>query len=867
MFKYITTIILCLLTLPFITSAQLSVRATPPSFEYQFAQKPAVEVMPNIDIAKLMAEDEEDLKFNNPLRFAFGHAVNFNLKNAGTWEALPNGDRVWRLQIQCPDALSINFLYSDFYLPEGGQLFIYNKDRSQVLGAFTSKNNKETRRFATALIEDEIATLEYFEPASVKGQSSIEIAQVGHGYRPMGGREDTGSDAGPCQVNVNCSPEGDDWQDEKKGVAKIIMDGLYLCSGSLINNTANDCKPYFLTANHCIMGGVMQDAIINPDVSGYVFYWNYEYAGCSASGSLPNQTTNGGTVVANTGPANTGSHLIVGSDFALIQLDESPYGPYNVYFNGFDASGDQGNTGVGIHHPAGDDKKIATHQKTPLDDGYYWEFFWDPTPNGHSVTEGGSSGSPLFRETSRIIGQLYGGSSVNCDDPANDLALYGKMDYSWTNDDHPQSNDTRRRLNDWLDPIGGGTIKVLDGSYNPCQTPKVYFATTETNVNEGASNVSNGCYPYRDYTVTMGITPYPAAPVTATLSAMGSALEGNDQDYTFFPSSVTFNNVTNQKTFTVRVYNDEYVESAEDTKFTFSLSGNAAPLSSNFDHMVNISSDDAAPSSQHVQSVSNDDNPTTHYLGPNGSVYFHDVASGGVMMKIENLSSHDFGCTDVEIDNASASANNNWTTGSTSTKTFRITPEFDNPNATVRVTLYYTNSEVVGYEWFNNEGSDRHDLNVLRFADEAIPANEGSGVAGITTMGSYGNDFTFAADFQGFGGISGGFTVGNLSLNFGGNSQNAFGQNGIQNQVFGLQLSPNPVSDQLNVRFQMENEIDGAIRVVDGFGKVIYQNESQFTKGMNETRLDVSTFGQGIYFIQILGEGGVLEVKRFLKIH
>jgi hypothetical protein len=183
------------------------------------------------------------------------------------------------------------------------------------------------------------------------------------------------------------------------------------------------------------------------------------------------------------------------------------------------------------------------------------------------------------------------------------------------------------------------------------------------------------------------------------------------------------------------------------------------------------------------------------------------------------------------------------------------------------VTLYYTNSEVVGYEWFNNEGSDRHDLNVLRFADEAIPANEGSGVAGITTMGSYGNDFTFAADFQGFGGISGGFTVGNLSLNFGGNSQNAFGQNGIQNQVFGLQLSPNPVSDQLNVRFQMENEIEGAIRVVDGFGKVIYQNESQFTKGMNETRLDVSTFGQGIYFIQILGEGGVLEVKRFLKIH
>ncbi|RMG87669.1 MAG: hypothetical protein D6714_01910 [Bacteroidetes bacterium] len=213
----------------------MSERATPPSFQYQFAQKPPVLTMPNIDVARLMAEDEEDLKFNNPLRFAFGHKVKLNLNNAGIWESLPNGDRVWRLQIKCPDALNINFLYSDFYLPEGGQLFIYNKDKSQVLGAFTSRNNKDSRRFATALINDEIATLEYYEPRQVKGQSSIEIAQIGHGYRDMDGRAShEGAEAGACQVNVNCSPEGDNWQDEKKGVAKIIMDGLYLCSGSLI---------------------------------------------------------------------------------------------------------------------------------------------------------------------------------------------------------------------------------------------------------------------------------------------------------------------------------------------------------------------------------------------------------------------------------------------------------------------------------------------------------------------------------------------------------------------------------------------------------------------------------------------------------
>lgn len=853
--------------IPLFAFAQLSERGTPPSFEMKFETKVPVEVMPSIDVQKLMLEDEEDLKFNNPLRFAFGHKVKLNLKNSGVWETMSNGDRVWRLTINCPEALNINFLYSDFYLPKGAKLFIYNADKTQVLGAFTEKNNKDSRRFATALINDQVATLEYVEPFYVYGKGAIEIAQIGQGYRTLDGTPNPNApEAGPCQVNVNCSPEGNNWQDEKKGVAKLIMDGLYLCSGSLINNTANDCKPYLLTANHCIMGGVMQDAIINPDVSGYVFYWNYEYAGCSQSGSLPNQTTNGGTVVANTGPATTGSHIALGSDFALIKLDESPHGPYNVYFNGFDAAGSQGHTGVGIHHPAGDDKKIATHYKTPSKDGYYWEFYWNPTPNGYSVTEGGSSGSPLFRETSRIIGQLYGGGSINCDDPANDLAMYGRMDYSWTNDDHPQSNDKRRRLHDWLDPIGGGTIKIMDGDYDPCQTPKVYFSATETNVDEGASNVSNGCYPYKNYTVTMGITPYPANPVTATLSAAGSALEGSDQDFIFYPSSVTFNNVSNQKTFTVRVYNDKYVEGAENTDFSFTLTGNAAPHSSNTNHTIHIADNDSNPSSQHVQSVSNDDNPTEEYLGPNGTVHFFDVVSGGIMMTIENLSSHDFGCTEVEVDNAGASANNNWASGSTSTKTFRITPEFNDPNANVRVTLYYTDSEVIGWEWFNAQGDDRNDLNVLRFADEAIPANEGTGISSITTMGSYGDDFTFAADFQGLGGSSGGFTVGNLTFTENGQNLIHLGDN-QRTAVYELSLHPNPVSEKLSIQFQMEQEIEGEIRVVDSFGKMLYQTKDILTKGLNEARVDASNFGEGIYFVQIVGDGGVLEVKRFLKIH
>ena len=78
--------------------------------------------------------------------------------------------------------------------------------------------------------------------------------------------------------------------------------------------------------------------------------------------------------------------------------------------------------------------------------GNYWGVYFDPTTNGHSATEGGSSGSALFNSSQRVIGQLWGGSGSSCGDPANDQSRYGKFSVSWA------GPDFRRRLHDWLDP-------------------------------------------------------------------------------------------------------------------------------------------------------------------------------------------------------------------------------------------------------------------------------------------------------------------------------------------------------------------------------------------------------------------------------
>ena len=91
----------------------------------------------------------------------------------------------------------------------------------------------------------------------------------------------------------------------------------------------------------------------------------------------------------------------------------------------------------------------------------HWQIFWDRTTNGQSVTEGGSSGSPLFDENKRVIGQLHGGGTgnPNCSDPDNDDAFYGKLSESWDSDG---ATDLRRRLRDWLNPDCQPTITLMD---------------------------------------------------------------------------------------------------------------------------------------------------------------------------------------------------------------------------------------------------------------------------------------------------------------------------------------------------------------------------------------------------------------------
>ena len=77
------------------------------------------------------------------------------------------------------------------------------------------------------------------------------------------------------------------------------------------------------------------------------------------------------------------------------------------------------------------------------------------------TTEPGSSGSPLFDQNHRIIGQLHGGYAACGND---DSDWYGRFFTSWTGGGSPTN-----RLSDWLDPISTGQ-PALDGR-NLVETP------------------------------------------------------------------------------------------------------------------------------------------------------------------------------------------------------------------------------------------------------------------------------------------------------------------------------------------------------------------------------------------------------------
>jgi len=420
--------------------------------QYQFTDKtPFVLLDQTVDEA-FYPESE----ISGPTALYAGYIIPFQKEEMGRgiWETVKAGTHTWRIGISRENAKALNVYFQDVALRNNEQLFIYNVDRTVVLGAFTNMNNG--KYLATEFIYDNEIVVEfstqYTERVIPFGIRGIGVSVLANSSRDFG-------DADFCEILVNC-PEGADWQNEKRGVTRILVaEGtkLYWCTGALVNNANLDATPYMLTANHCGENSSL------TDYANWVFDFQYESNDCEMPSSEPiSKSLSGSTLIAH-----AKSSTNAGSDFKLVLLNDAIPEDYNPYFNGWNRNGENSPSGVTIHHPEGDLQMISTYtdalvstnylNPTPDPNGKYWEVRWTETVSGFGVTEPGSSGSPIFDPAGNIVGLLSGGRAdcINNDRPD----YYGKFSYSWASN----GADPGNQLQPWLDPENSG-IEILKGT-------------------------------------------------------------------------------------------------------------------------------------------------------------------------------------------------------------------------------------------------------------------------------------------------------------------------------------------------------------------------------------------------------------------
>ncbi|MDD9893794.1 MAG: trypsin-like peptidase domain-containing protein [Gammaproteobacteria bacterium] len=401
---------------------------------------------PFTDLVERIAEAEADPRAG--MLVGLNRPAVFDLANVET-EVLSNGNTLQRLAIQSPDALSTSLHFSAFDLAEGVQLWLYAPGSTEAHGPYTNTHANPIGEFWSPQVIGDTIVVEVESPA--ESRSNIQVAHINHGTKAWWQDEDSVQTkaAGSCHVNVACST-ADGHSTKVRATARLIYSTLlqsFACSGTLINNSDQDGTPYFLTANHCISS--------NAGAASATTYWQYQSNSCG-SNTPPNinQTISGATVVSTWAT----------NDFTLLRLSAQPPAVYNPYWSGWDRSGADLGSGVAIHHPAGDVKKISLENDpmaivngsaNPADAtnalGLYVRVSrWDL-----GTTEGGSSGSGIWNPSNRLVGALSAGSA-DCNTP-NGQDFYGWIGQGWEGGGTAQT-----RLKDWLAP-NNTLIQTLDG--------------------------------------------------------------------------------------------------------------------------------------------------------------------------------------------------------------------------------------------------------------------------------------------------------------------------------------------------------------------------------------------------------------------
>ena len=292
-------------------------------------------------------QDDDIVYGKKPLTVAVDQKVKITPENSGRWINLNNGFRVWRLEVNSKEAEALAVFFERFRLEKGSMIFLYDPGYETILGGFNQLTNKKSGILQTAFIPGSRLVVELQVPVGEE-YGELSIGSFSHAFIDVF-KKDKRKDgffglSGDCELDINCR-EGAAWQQLKRSVCRIIFKrnefNTDLCTGTLINNTSEDGKAYFYTANHCIKTSFEAETA--------VLYFNYESEECNGIDGNVSMTLSGAEVLA------TSDSL----DFSLLLLSEDPPEDYEPYFAGWSRSLYPPLSSVTIHHPRGDVKKIS----------------------------------------------------------------------------------------------------------------------------------------------------------------------------------------------------------------------------------------------------------------------------------------------------------------------------------------------------------------------------------------------------------------------------------------------------------------------------------------------------------------------------
>jgi len=251
--------------------------------------------------------------------------------------------------------------------------------------------------------------------------------------------------------DVLCSDAADE---TVRSTVLLIINGNVACTGSLLNNTSGDGKPYVLTGVHCF---VDDETVAFPtDMNFYntragtvVAFFNYTRPVCDA-----NIKMKGSEEMSLAGAAARA--FVSRKDVALLEFFDSLPNYYNAYYAGWNTSLTGTGKHTNIHHPLVAVKKygmtnaaisFVSIYPALFDSGSFWKVpYWTT-----GSTAAGSSGSPLFDENNLVIGGLTAGNS-ECTgaSPNGQSDYFSVLGLSWN------TGDSVNQLKTYLDPENTG---------------------------------------------------------------------------------------------------------------------------------------------------------------------------------------------------------------------------------------------------------------------------------------------------------------------------------------------------------------------------------------------------------------------------